>query len=189
MREWLKIAGQDFILEVRPAASLSGPVAPDSLGLALGRRQVEQADPPLPGERPGPLRWTRVSQISPAGQGELIQFQMEGRQNRVEWQGLSGGGSVGIRLGAECLTVDILDPAEAGAEHIIRSTMPGKIVSLPVKDGDNIAAGQTVILIEAMKMENPVAVHRDGVVAKVLVEPGQIVGSDEPLLELEPEGV
>ena len=54
-----------------------------------------------------------------------------------------------------------------------------------VKPGDRVKKGQTVLVLEAMKMENEIASTADGVVSRVLVKEGQSVEADAPLLVLE----
>lgn len=68
---------------------------------------------------------------------------------------------------------------------IIRAPLPGKIVDVPVKVGDRVSVGQTVICIEAMKMENNIRTDREGIVTAVNVEAGVTVMDAEVLLEIE----
>ena len=68
----------------------------------------------------------------------------------------------------------------------IASPIPGLIKSLPVKPGDAVKAGQTVAVLEAMKMENEIASPRAGKVLAVEVEPGQSVGAGVVLVRLAP---
>ena len=53
--------------------------------------------------------------------------------------------------------------------------MPGKVVKVLVAEGDEVAAGVPVVVVEAMKMENELASTRAGVVQKVHVKPGDAV--------------
>lgn len=73
---------------------------------------------------------------------------------------------------------------DAGAKTI-SNAMPGKVVELLVKEGQEIAAGTPVIIIEAMKMENEIATQSDGVVAEIMVKPGETIMSGQPLIRLE----
>ena len=57
--------------------------------------------------------------------------------------------------------------------------MQGTIVKVLVAEGDTVEAGQTVCVLEAMKMENNIAADRAGTVKDVKVEPGQSVGSGD----------
>ena len=62
--------------------------------------------------------------------------------------------------------------------------MQGTIVKVNVADGDTVEEGQTIAVIEAMKMEQPLDAHRSGVVQGVKVEQGQTVSAGEVLLEI-----
>src|SRR5680860_1534459 len=63
--------------------------------------------------------------------------------------------------------------------------MPGLIMSLAVEVGDEVAAGDTLCVIEAMKMENVLKAERDGTVSKILAEPGDSLNVDAVILEFE----
>lgn len=65
------------------------------------------------------------------------------------------------------------------------SPMPGLLVSLAVKEGDVINAGEELAVLEAMKMENTLLAERDGVVAKIHFKPGANLAVDDIIMELE----
>ncbi|GBC88635.1 2-oxoglutarate carboxylase large subunit [bacterium HR13] len=64
--------------------------------------------------------------------------------------------------------------------------MPGRVVRVLVKEGDKVKEGQTVAIVEAMKMENEIHAPISGVVKKVFVKPGDNVTPDDALLRIEP---
>jgi propionyl-CoA carboxylase alpha chain len=64
--------------------------------------------------------------------------------------------------------------------------MPGKVIELRVQAGDRVRAGDTVLVLEAMKMEHPMRAVEDGVVAEVRVNEGDQVESGTLLLVVEP---
>jgi biotin carboxyl carrier protein len=70
----------------------------------------------------------------------------------------------------------------------VRAPMPGMIVRAEVSVGDQVHAGQGVVVMEAMKMENELKAEVDGVVARVLIEPGQAVEKGAVLVEFEMAG-
>ena len=85
--------------------------------------------------------------------------------------------------------------AVAEEEHIIKSPIVGTFYSGPspdagpfVKVGDHVEAGQTVCIIEAMKLMNEIEADIAGEVARVMVENGQPVEYGEPLFALRPTG-
>ena len=63
--------------------------------------------------------------------------------------------------------------------------MPGVVVSVAVGAGDVVAAGQPLVVLEAMKMQNPVRAPRGGRVARVLVAAGAQVEGGAALIEFE----
>jgi len=63
--------------------------------------------------------------------------------------------------------------------------MPGVIQAVSVKVGDAVTHGQTVLVLEAMKMKNAIRSPRDGVVSEVLVQVGQTVGYGDVLVKIE----
>lgn len=75
-------------------------------------------------------------------------------------------------------------PAAAGGFKVA-CPLPGTIISLNVKEGDTVTAGQTVVVLEAMKMENNIDAERGGVVKQVLVQAGATVMEGDILLVIE----
>lgn len=69
--------------------------------------------------------------------------------------------------------------------HAVTAPMPGRIFELLVKPGDQIKAGQDVLIMEAMKMENNIASDVAGTVKQILVSVGDSVATDAPLVEIE----
>ncbi len=82
-------------------------------------------------------------------------------------------------------------PSEASASpvlvsgNVLRSPMPGRVMSILVRPGDAVSAGDEVCVVEAMKMEQSIQSPRDGVIKAVHVEPLETVNGDDPLIELE----
>jgi biotin carboxyl carrier protein len=63
--------------------------------------------------------------------------------------------------------------------------MPGLVVRVNVEPGRAVTAGESLVVLQAMKMENELASPRDGTVKAVAVEPGQAVEQGQVLVELE----
>lgn len=74
--------------------------------------------------------------------------------------------------------------AGTGLEQVT-AYMPGRVVEILVEEGAEVTAGQGVVVLEAMKMENEIQAERDGVVRRLLVEAGQAVEGGDPLFEIE----
>lgn len=77
--------------------------------------------------------------------------------------------------------------AAAAGPRPIKAPMPGLVVRVDVEEGDTVTAGQTVVIIEAMKMENNLKADTDGVVSKVKVRAGEPVEKGAVLVELAAE--
>lgn len=73
--------------------------------------------------------------------------------------------------------------AESG-EVTLKSPMPGLIVAITVAEGDSVQAGQTIIILESMKMQNELKAPRDGVIQRIAVQVGQSVEQSKPLITL-----
>jgi propionyl-CoA carboxylase alpha chain len=65
------------------------------------------------------------------------------------------------------------------------SPMPGLLAEVAVQVGQEVRAGETLVVIEAMKMQNVMKAERDGVVAELLARPGESVSVDQPLLRFQ----
>ena len=73
------------------------------------------------------------------------------------------------------------DPQQA----TVAAPMPGRVVSVPVQQGQIVERGQTIAVLEAMKMESALAAPIGGTVVAVLVEPGQTVSQRQPVVRIE----
>jgi pyruvate carboxylase len=77
--------------------------------------------------------------------------------------------------------------AEDGNRHHVPAPMPGMIVTVAVKVGQKVTAGNPLVSIEAMKMESQIRAERDAVVKAVHVAPGDVVAARDLLVEFEPD--
>ena len=71
------------------------------------------------------------------------------------------------------------------ASQTVTAYMPGRVAAILVEEGAQVAAGDGVLVLEAMKMENEIVAERDGVVGRVLVGLGETVEGGDPLFELD----
>ena len=76
--------------------------------------------------------------------------------------------------------------SKLGASGTISSAIPGKIVSILVSVGDAVSAGDVVIILEAMKMQNEIKASVDGVISEIKCNAGERVVANVPLLEISP---
>ena len=72
-----------------------------------------------------------------------------------------------------------------GAKSGVKSPLPGVILDIKVKEGDEVKKGQTIIILEAMKMENSINADKDGKVTAINVSKGESVleGTDLVIIE------
>lgn len=75
-------------------------------------------------------------------------------------------------------------PVTNGAPNSIKAPMPGSILSVKVNEGDQVKAGQVLLILEAMKMENEIVAPKDGVINKIYIATGQSVSTNDPMIAL-----
>ena len=92
-----------------------------------------------------------------------------------------------VRVRGHEIALEVLNAREAAARRMqaaaggdagtweVKSPMPGKVVAVLVKPGDTVAAGQGLIVVEAMKMENELRAPKAGTIATIHVQPGETV--------------
>jgi acetyl-CoA/propionyl-CoA carboxylase biotin carboxyl carrier protein len=101
-----------------------------------------------------------------------------------------------VNIAGETFTIVAQDEREKAADEVagqgpakaevVKASMPGVIISLAVAAGDVLEPGAPVAVLEAMKMQNEVACLHGGVVEEVLIEAGQSVEANQPLIKLAP---
>lgn len=72
-----------------------------------------------------------------------------------------------------------------GGPTEVHAIIPGRVVSVSIAPGDSVVAGQQLLVVEAMKMQNELRAPRDGVILRVAVGPGQTIEVGDLLLVLE----
>ena len=115
----------------------------------------------------------------------------EGKSYEVSVE--SAGSKYLVRHGAYEQIVGLADASRGGREELhkrsgvfsVDSVMPGKVVRVLVSAGDAVNAGQGLVVVEAMKMENEIGAPRAGRVKSVDVTPGQNVETGARLVVLE----
>jgi biotin carboxyl carrier protein len=102
-----------------------------------------------------------------------------------------------MRTGDRAFTAQVLDQrtrtlrslsgaaARSHGPRAVHAPMPGLIVRVEVNAGDAVRAGQGIVVIEAMKMENELRAQADGRVARIHVQPGQAVEKGAVLVEFD----
>lgn len=77
------------------------------------------------------------------------------------------------------------DAAQVNAANAVKAPLPGTITSIEVAVGQEVKAGDTVVVLEAMKMQNSIEAEKDGKVTAIAVKVGQAVLEDDPLVVVE----
>ena len=100
---------------------------------------------------------------------------------RTVWVG-SPAGTFAVK---EAKHVSLHGDAAAAAGGDIKSPMPGAVIAVQVENGDEVSAGQTIVIVEAMKMEHSLTAPIDGTV-EILAPAGTQVAVDEVLARITP---
>ncbi len=108
-----------------------------------------------------------------------ITYRVARRGGQEEWAGLAF-----VRAG-EAPQAESGGTKRRGAR--VKAQMPGKIVRVLVKDGQTVEKGESLVVMEAMKMENEIRAHQGGRIATVRVVEGQAVETGAELLVIEAE--
>jgi biotin carboxyl carrier protein len=108
-------------------------------------------------------------------EGEVVDAHIDGVVRRVRFDDAR-------RRDAFASTANVSD-----GHHAVNvvAPMPGRIIEIRVSVGDAVTRGDTVAMIEAMKMESAIIATHPGTIAAVLVERGTVVATRQPLLRIE----
>ena len=126
----------------------------------------------------------------------LLHLHIDGRAQTVQVERLS---AVSFRLvhGGVVREVQVLPPRAAelllqmpkkqpaDTSRLVLSPMPGLLTAIAVDEGQEVKAGEPLVTVEAMKMENVLRAERDGKVAKLCAKPGDSLAVDQVILEFE----
>jgi len=170
VRFWVTVEGRDAEVECRTEG--------DKVWVELGGKRLEADFHRLP-------------------DGEVYSLLVDGRSHEVRVA--PGLESLEVSLHGVSLPVEVRHPLEKtltslaratgkGGAHTITAPMPGMVVAIRVRPGETVAAGQAVIVVEAMKMQNELTARHEGVVAEILAEQGASVAAGQPLVRLRAPG-
>ncbi|RDV27464.1 acetyl/propionyl/methylcrotonyl-CoA carboxylase subunit alpha [Alteromonas aestuariivivens] len=164
------------------------------LRLTAGNQEFELYITPSKGIEPAPGSWQvqyrqQVWQVSGSLEGHYIHAIINGHRSRVAWSGNEQGFVIftaGHALRFAAVTPDLGDTEIAGANPSFQAPMNGTIVKLTAEPGEQVKAGATLMIMEAMKMEHCITAPVDGKVKQYFFAAGDLVDGGTTLLEYEP---
>lgn len=164
-------------------------------------------EPPGAARQPEPLDMTKqagsqegraIPRLERRGDGRAVLVEADGRRRRVSFgPERAGRGSVELvvdgwlvelvveterRAGLRERATAVRAATRAGGATEVRAMIPGRVVSVSVVAGQAVHAGQQLLVVEAMKMQNELRAPRDGTVTTVAVEPGMTVEIGDSLV-------
>jgi propionyl-CoA carboxylase alpha chain len=132
------------------------------------------------------------AEVSLVSAGE-IRFRLKGLTVRVHL--VRDGGRIHVLVGGRDYAVSESRPeagrrtggTEGTSERVlcVKSPMPGSVIKIAVGEGEEVRKNQTLVIVEAMKMENEVKTDIDGIVRKIHVTVGEFVDAARTLVEVE----
>lgn len=170
MKFWVVLDGRDAEVEARAE---NGHVVLEVEGRTLEADFLALPD----GEVYSLLVNGKHHEVRIAPEGDRLEITVDGTAFPVE-----------VRHPIEKTLAAVTRTAAIRAGETIAAPMPGLVFALRVKPGDVVAAGQSVCVIEAMKMQNELTSRHGGIVTDVLVEERATVSAGQPLIRLKPEG-
>lgn len=138
-----------------------------------------------------------------------FKYTIDGKEYQVEIGEISNDFLADVKVNGESFSVQLEKPAEPekkkvvlgkpaeqqeesaepaaniNAANAVKAPLPGTITAIKVAVGDEVKAGDTLVVLEAMKMANNIEAERDGKVTAVCVKNGQSVMEDDPLVVIE----
>jgi propionyl-CoA carboxylase alpha chain len=128
--------------------------------------------------KPGDLVWSGTVDEAPAA----VQVRAVRNGFELAHRGIQVRGFVYTEREAAAARL-MLVRAAADAGKMLRCPMPGLVVSIAVKEGQQVRAGETLAVVEAMKMENVLRAERDATVSRIVAKPGDSLAVDAIILE------
>jgi pyruvate carboxylase subunit B len=116
-------------------------------------------------------------------QHEVSVFRVDAGRYAIGWDGRSDVVEVTDPLSH--LAQQVAAGSQTHARRRVTAYMPGRVMTVLVAEGDTVVAGQGLVVLEAMKMQNEIQAERGGVVRAVAVAAGEAVDGGDLLVEIE----
>ena len=129
--------------------------------------------------------------------GGALSLRIDGRMHLVDLTPGEAPGAVAASVDGRAVALTVMDElramaresrADTGGDGAVNAEIPGLVVEVVVTEGQAVAKGDTLLVVEAMKMQNEIAAPVDGTVAEVLVAAAQSVNAGDRLLRIEAAG-
>ena len=124
-------------------------------------------------------------------EGTVAAVNVNGEAYKVEWEPEAEPEKKKPVLGKPVAAVvadsssETAGAASFNANNAVTAPLPGVIISVEVAVGDEVKAGDTLLVLEAMKMANSIEAEKDGRVTSICVQPGQSVKENAPLVYIQ----
>ncbi|MBQ7209267.1 MAG: biotin attachment protein [Lentisphaeria bacterium] len=154
----------------------------------------------LKGDRPNGIRYKEAASpakaAAPAAGSGVYTASVDGKNVTVE---ISGSGDYTAKVNGKTFTVKLSEGASSAAKaaapaagsgdaKAVPAPLPGTVMKLLVQPGDEVAADDTLLILEAVKMENEIKAGFAGVVKEVCVSQGGVVSAGDAVVMIEPRG-
>ena len=114
---------------------------------------------------------------------------VNGEEYKVEWEPEAEPEKKVVVRKPAAVAAEAAAPSEGAASvnsnNAVKAPLPGVITSIEVEIGQEVKAGDTLLVLEAMKMANNIEAEKDGTVTAICVQPGQSVMEDDALVVVE----
>ncbi|MBP5181481.1 MAG: biotin attachment protein, partial [Lentisphaeria bacterium] len=204
----VKWASQQLGMEPTTKAVVEINDANPKLGVKAATKQLEENNLPvteenifiiaacgdkglafLKGDKPMGIRYAEEKKKAPAGAAANYTVTANGKSFQVSVNGgkvTVNGKSFDVKVGASDAGKGASAPAAgAGKTKEVISPLPGTVMKVVVNEGDTVADGATILIVEAMKMEQEVKCEKGGKVAKILVGPKDVIDADQVIALIE----
>ena len=122
-------------------------------------------------------------------EGTIAIVNVNGEEYKVEWEPEAEPEKKVVVRKPAAQPAESSEAAESGAavntNNAVKAPLPGVITSIEVNVGDEVKAGDTLLVLEAMKMANNIEAEKDGKVTAICVKAGQTVMEDDALVVIE----